>query len=392
MTIEEIRVMQRKLISLGYDLGSCGADGIAGKDTKAALVLFQFSVGVTTSGVATSETLQILDVKAREKQEELKAKYAEMQSKAAPRGLGWWVAFEAALSPGGEKEDLETGIERAKKTGASWVCLRAGDGTDNDKDFDLTSVRAWVDAGFDVYAWIFTRPDNTPREAAAYKRAYDKGCKGIVFNAEFEFLGETGDEARRLVEACRAYGIPFIAHAPPDYNGSENKEPWNALDAECDAILPQVYGPEHDDAGHVYHLTQVKKRYLDKGTPIHKVWPVLASYRPKTRGFTKGANGKMTARPTPPMTNEAQRVADDLLQGLGHEWVRSSLAPSIYSLDAISFINGSSDRVVATLSEAYEKALAEDKAKWEEHRALQADIAAAWQPKSFHEVYWELGA
>jgi len=179
-----------------------------------------------------------------------------------------------------------------------------------------------------------------------------------------------------------------VAHAPPDYAGSTNANPWNALDAACDAIMPQVYAWEHDDRGHVHHLNNVRARYVAKRTPIEKVWPILCSYRPKVRGFTK--EGKSI--PTPSMHDEAERVARDLMDGLTHAWCVDSQAPSIYSLDAITFINEADDRVIPTLTTAY--------AQWKqasvdaERDAIRAEreyMHSVWHPKSANLVMHELG-
>ena len=265
-----------------------------------------------------------------------------------PVGLGWWVAFENAMHPGPKEKDLEIAIERAKKTGARWVALRAGDGGNPDGALDAASRNAWKSAGFDVYVWQYARPQTIAAEIALYK-GWVKMVDGVIINAEFHHAGASADTARMLVDGLRAVGFDFIAHAPPDYAGSANAEPWNTFDALCDAIMPQVYAWEHNDAGHVAHLDAVKKRYLAKGTPIEKVWPILCSYRPKTRGFDK--NNKPI--PTPKMFDEPMKVAGDLLDGLEHEWTSSSQAPSIYSLDAITFINGEQDKVIETIANWY---------------------------------------
>lgn len=57
-----MKTIQRKLISLGYDLGPGGADGIAGKMTTAAIAKFQkdFNVQVMWPGTIGSKTLAAL--------------------------------------------------------------------------------------------------------------------------------------------------------------------------------------------------------------------------------------------------------------------------------------------------------------------------------------------
>jgi len=265
---------------------------------------------------------------------------------SAPSGIGWWVAFESAIHPGDKQRDLETAIERCKLTGAEWVALRGGDGSANDRDTDARSIRAFIDAGISVFVWIFARPGRATQESFGYKHFVDMGASGAIINAEFEYQKTSAIDARALVDAIRDAGVGWVAHAPPDYAGSANTNPWNALDLVCDAVMPQVYAWEHNDEGHVAHLTRVRDRYLAKGTPIEKVWPILCAYRPKTRGF--GRDGKALA--TPKIVDEAGHVASDLIEGLEHEWVRTSQAPSIYSLDAVTFINGAEDQVIETMS------------------------------------------
>jgi hypothetical protein len=266
---------------------------------------------------------------------------------SAPVGLGWWCAFESAIDKGNKERDLEVAIERCKVTGASWVALRGGDGSANDRDTNAESIKAFVDAGIDVFVWIFARPDRAAQESFGYKSFVDQGASGAIINAEFEYQKTSAIDARALVDAIRKAGVDWVAHAPPDYAGSANTNPWNALDEACDAVMPQVYAWEHNDSGHVSHLDEVKKRYLTKGTPIEKVWPILCSYRPKTRGFD-AKTGKAIA--TPKMADEGLRVAQDLIAGLEHEWVKSAQAPSIYSLDAVTFINGSEDKTIEALA------------------------------------------
>lgn len=48
---EDVKEMQQKLVDLGYNVGSTGADGIYGKNTKAAVVAFQKANGLTADGI-----------------------------------------------------------------------------------------------------------------------------------------------------------------------------------------------------------------------------------------------------------------------------------------------------------------------------------------------------
>ncbi len=253
------------------------------------------------------------------------------------------------MDPGPKARDLAVAIDRALRMGMSWVALRAGDAAVNDGQFDAKSIRAWKDAGFYVAPWLFARLYGVDRQIAAVGQLADMGVDGFIWNAEFDFAAPTIANqivARQLCEGTRRVAPKlWLAHAPPDYEGSRTGEPWDTFDDLCDHILPQVYAWEHNDAGHVYHLARVMARYVASGVPLSRVWPVLCSYRPKYRGVD--SNGKSI--PTPKMLDEARVVANDLLAGLEHAWVAGSRAPSIYSLDAISWINGPSDCVVSTV-------------------------------------------
>jgi len=269
---------------------------------------------------------------------------------SAPSKLGWWVAFENAAHAGAKPLDLATIVDRCKRTGATWIAPRAGDASGGrDGAFDRASCEAYAAAGLDVYPWIFDRPgaSGLARFLAQAESFRDwPGVKGVIINAEFEVLDAPASEAYEKVKRLRALGFDFVAHAPPDYAGADGRSAYlRALDDACDAIMPQVYAWEHNDRGHVHHLNAVRALYEKRRVDLAKVWPILCSYRPKVRGFDKA--GK--AIPTPPMANEAERVATDLIDGLGHSWTLASRAPSIYSLDAVTFINGASDRVMAAL-------------------------------------------
>ena len=53
---EDVRKMQEILMGLGYNVGSTGADGIFGKNTKAAVVEFQKKNGLTADGICGPRT------------------------------------------------------------------------------------------------------------------------------------------------------------------------------------------------------------------------------------------------------------------------------------------------------------------------------------------------
>lgn len=67
-------------------------------------------------------------------------------SAAGPSGLGWWVAFERAISSGSKEADLALAVGRCRSTEATWVGLRAGAGSGHDPDLDERPKTRGVDA------------------------------------------------------------------------------------------------------------------------------------------------------------------------------------------------------------------------------------------------------
>ena len=56
-----VQDVQKKLVALGYNVGSTGADGIFGNATKNAVIKFQKSVGISQDGIVGSQTLAKLN-------------------------------------------------------------------------------------------------------------------------------------------------------------------------------------------------------------------------------------------------------------------------------------------------------------------------------------------
>jgi hypothetical protein len=283
-------------------------------------------------------------------------------NKISPAGLGLWVAFERAIDPGDKFADIRVALGRCKAAGAKWIAPRAGAGGANDGAFDETSVASYLAAGLSVYPWIFPYVGTESKLIAGFRRFFVAGAHGAIVNAEFEYQKATAQDAEKLVAGIRTAwaeamgertrrGLPvtadepFIAHAPPDYLGAgvghALSDELVKLDELCDAIMPQVYAFEHDDRGHDYHVKRVMAGYAKRGLFADKVWCVGCTYRPKQRG------GKLT----PVIENEPKRVADDVAAFLDNAYVRACPAPSLYSLDAITWINGPSDMVMRTLAE-----------------------------------------
>lgn len=56
-----VQDVQKKLVALGYNVGSTGADGIFGNDTKTAVIAFQKKVGISQDGIVGSQTMSKLN-------------------------------------------------------------------------------------------------------------------------------------------------------------------------------------------------------------------------------------------------------------------------------------------------------------------------------------------
>lgn len=58
---EEVKALQTKLMTLGYDLGKWGADGNFGTATENAVCKFQEDHGLDVSGIMSIKDLAVLD-------------------------------------------------------------------------------------------------------------------------------------------------------------------------------------------------------------------------------------------------------------------------------------------------------------------------------------------
>ena len=260
-----------------------------------------------------------------------------------PQGRGAWVAFVDAMSAGGRAEDIALLVERARCLGCSWVALRVGAAGQRDGGAHLggAPARDLVDAirgaGLGLYVWLFEYAAH-PTASRSIWKAWQSLSDGAIVNAEFEYLAATREMAEQLVSDLRAMGYDYVAHAPPDYAGGRGDGAMAYLDAVCDEIMPQVYAYEHDDRGHAHHLDAVRTLYERRGL-LDKVSPIGCTYRPKTRG------GKALA----PVPDEV--VARDVVAFLDHPWTRASSAPSLYSLDALTFAGDGREAVLLAVEE-----------------------------------------
>lgn len=278
---------------------------------------------------------------------------------SAPQGLGAWIAFEHAIDPGPKTADLARAVTICKAIGAEWIVLRTGAGSVPDADLSEASIFAFAAAGIRVFLWPFIYAGALEGELKILRR-YRGLCvpggrpivQGIVLNAEYQFMaGATVAEATTTVRRVREIGYEWVAHAPPDHAGGRGEGPLKTLDALCDAILPQTYAWEHNDLGHVHTIDKVLALYGARGLGLDKVWPILCTYRPRFRGKTPApANVPI---PTPPLANEAARVAGDIVAGLDRiDALGGCPAPSLYSIDGMQFASrpGVAEAVLAALT------------------------------------------
>lgn len=255
--------------------------------------------------------------------------------------LGWWVAFERAIDDGPKAVDLQKAIDVCKSTGAEWIAVRGGAGGHDDADLNAESIAAYREAGIEPIVWVFNYQRSQQAELDDFARFAKMGVTKAILNAEFEYIPASEAQARSLVQGVRDLGYEWVAHAPPDYAGGRGEGALAALDEVCDAILPQVYAFEHNDKGHLHHIAAVVELYAARGYGLDKVWPVLGSYRPRTRGYSKNPTTGKTDVPIPTarLTNEAERVSADVVAGLVDCFARGVRFPSIYSIDAMNFAN-----------------------------------------------------
>jgi hypothetical protein len=259
-----------------------------------------------------------------------------------PLGLGWWVAFERSIDAGPKAADLAKALAVCEATGARWVCLRAGDGGHPDADLTEASILAFKAAGLQVFLWPFVYGHALSGTLAILKHwrglclpGGAPAVDGVILNAEFDFESVAPALARSLVGDVRALGYDFVGHAPPDFAGGRGDGPFPALDDACDAIMPQCYAWEHNDGGHIHTIDAVLSLYRKRGLYLDKVNPVLCSYRPKVRGYTKTEPKQPI--PTAPLAGEAEIVARDVVAGLDHvDALGGCEAPSIYTIDAMT--------------------------------------------------------
>lgn len=254
-------------------------------------------------------------------------------AKKAPRGLGIWIAFEEMNTPG---TAVHNTIKRAKEIGAKWVAVRGGG---NRKDGRLVrdiglpvgAIREYKDAGFDVYVWVFSYPDEQLRrdEIALYKDFVAEGADGLIVNAEVAWKVKDCDAlaARHVRDIRAAVGDVWVAHAPFALPMSHRDFPYVGFHG-LDAVLAQLYWTEFSDSG----LKPWLDRYHKEWEQYWKAHPELVPQPVHPIGVTYGKElgKKWGLKQAPPGVFKAS----DLELFLDH--FSGDRAPSLYTLEAMN--------------------------------------------------------
>ncbi|CAN5620663.1 hypothetical protein BH09MYX1_BH09MYX1_13240 [soil metagenome] len=251
--------------------------------------------------------------------------------KNSPCGFGYWVAFANAMTPSPLAQDVEETCRILQALGAGWIAPRAGMDGWNDGGLTLSALASYKQLGIDVYPWIYTRPQGIQATVDAALKLLETGnVDGIILDAEAEYLAESG-AATRLADAIRAaVDDAWVAHAPLDNIALHPTFPWREIvvgSAEphepprLDAVMPQLYAWEHNDAGHAAWQQKCEPQWTawERANPqaaVPRSW-IGACYRPKLRG------GSST--PALPL----QTVVDDVVA-----FRTSNPRGSLYAIDA----------------------------------------------------------
>ena len=195
--------------------------------------------------------------------------------KKAPSGLGFWIAFPRLIG------DVSTIVAALLDVGASWVAPRYGVGKDRDKSWSPAHTKACLDAGLDVYPWVFSYPWQIPGEVALAKAAIAEGATGWIVDAEAPWSTGTGGSAIVYGDQLRAaLGDTWIADAPWSHISWHPDYPVREFARWVDARLPQAYWTEHGQRLAVT-LSNTKAQWaalLAAGMTERPVWPIGVTY------------------------------------------------------------------------------------------------------------------
>lgn len=116
---EAVKALQRKLISLGYSCGKCGADGDFGNDTMKAVAEFQEDHNLTATGEVDAKTQEALN-SAKKPEEEPDKEPAEKP--AADKKEHAWIPPDLSMS---SREEDGCVVLQALLNAHGWDCGKA---------------------------------------------------------------------------------------------------------------------------------------------------------------------------------------------------------------------------------------------------------------------------
>lgn len=157
-----------------------------------------------------------------------------------PFGKGMWIWRIQFCESG----SISAIINRCKQNNISHVLVKCGDGNNTWSQFNKNLVKAFHDAGLQIYSWSYNYGANPLREADIAIWALEMGVDGHVFNAEGEYerLANNANAAKLMLEKVRAYKPDaFLAHAPFPIIDSHKAFPYREFGRYCDAVMPQLY-------------------------------------------------------------------------------------------------------------------------------------------------------
>ena len=154
---------------------------------------------------------------------------------ATLKGRGFWVWYVNQC--GG----IAGIIEKAKRTGCTWVAIKAGDGADVWDQFTDELVREIQAAGIEVYAWAYCYGDDYQGEIAVAHAALSKNVNGFIADVEAECEGKT-KWAEDYADVVRRWaGDRIFAYAPLPWIDYHQALPYVQFNKHVDLVMPQFY-------------------------------------------------------------------------------------------------------------------------------------------------------
>ncbi|MDT8717968.1 peptidoglycan-binding protein [Clostridium sp. 19966] len=170
-TGDEVRRLQSILMSLGYDLGSCGADGIFGNKTLAAVNAFQSSHNLVVDGIVGPKT------------------WGQLTDSYTSKNVSIHVVGERSEKP--RREEDKSSDEERNKPQLSPVTIKAWD----EMNQSLSSEGNFIDPGIaDFYNDMFIKLNGGPIDRETlwdYIDGISMGELGTSFKLSKDVLTES---------------------------------------------------------------------------------------------------------------------------------------------------------------------------------------------------------